>query len=161
MTAEYKRRSARVILVDAADRLLLMRYSGREGHFWLTPGGGVDPGESLPVAAARELREEVGLLVEPAVLGAPVAFASGHAEFSWAVGLFRDDFFFHRVQAHEVDKSGFTELEVAMHAGHRWWGRDDLAATAEIVYPLELVPLLDKLLAGSVPTEPVQLPWHH
>ena len=58
-----------------------------------------------------------------------------------------------------------TDLHVrytrAMHAGHRWWGRDELAATGETVYPLALVPLLDQLLAGSVQNEPVQLPWHH
>jgi hypothetical protein len=60
-----------------------------------------------------------------------------------------------------VDNSGFTEFERSTHAGHRWWSRDELAGTAETVYPLELVPLLDRLLGGATPTEPVQLPWHH
>jgi 8-oxo-dGTP pyrophosphatase MutT (NUDIX family) len=147
--------------VDGADLLLLMKYTSRQGSYWLTPGGGVDQGETVAVAASRELREEVGLAVGPEVLGQPVAFASGWAEFSWAKGLFRDDFFFHRIISHEVDKSGFTELERTMHDGHKWWSRDELATTEETVYPLELVLLLDRLLAGSPPTEPVQLPWHH
>ena len=65
-------------------RLLLVRQ-GRPGHpRWMLPGGGVDPGESLTVALARELLEELNLdqvaVAEPCALVesiAPESHASG------------------------------------------------------------------------------------
>jgi 8-oxo-dGTP pyrophosphatase MutT (NUDIX family) len=162
----YRRRSARVILLDRADRVLLLRLhhdhrKPQRGHYWLTPGGGVDDGEALPEAAARELREEIGLVVAPEDLGAPVATTSGYAEFSWAKGRFRDDFFAHRVTAHDVDTSGLEPHELKQVTGHRWWTVDELAATTEVVYPFGLVPLLRDLIADRRAPEPVLLPWHH
>jgi 8-oxo-dGTP pyrophosphatase MutT (NUDIX family) len=71
----YRRRSARVLLTDRTDRVLLLRFRDRSGHFWLTPGGGVRDGEPLAEAAARELREEVGLVVAAAELRGPVGSA--------------------------------------------------------------------------------------
>jgi 8-oxo-dGTP diphosphatase len=46
--------------------ILLLRSSYRKG--WSLPGGGIARGESARDAAVRELREEVGLAVEPAAL---------------------------------------------------------------------------------------------
>ena len=43
------RRTARVLLVDDRDRLLLFRDTDPgldDAHWWITPGGGIDPGES-------------------------------------------------------------------------------------------------------------------
>jgi len=59
----------RVVLSDRDGRLLLLQRSAADHGFpglWEFPGGGVDPGESPEQAAARELREEVGL--EPPAL---------------------------------------------------------------------------------------------
>jgi 8-oxo-dGTP pyrophosphatase MutT (NUDIX family) len=162
----YVRRTARVLLVDGADRLLLMRFRFRPGtmprpYGWLTPGGGVHEGEALSSTAARELAEEVGLDVDAADLGNPVAYTSGYAELDWAAGDFRDDFFYLRVDAHEVDTSRMEELELSVHAGERWWTVDELVTTEEIIYPYGLVPLLIDLSEGRRLVEPVKLPWHH
>jgi 8-oxo-dGTP pyrophosphatase MutT (NUDIX family) len=167
-TTQYRRRSARVLLVGGGGRVLLLRAllhrdEPARGHVWVTPGGGVEDGEALDVAASRELLEEVGVEVAPAWLGAPVAYAGGYAALSWATGVFRDDFFYHRLGVDEVsiDVSGMEDRERGTHTGHRWWTVDELAATTETVLPLKLAPLLADLLAGRVPAEPVELPWHH
>jgi len=162
VTRAYRRRSARVLLVDEWDRILLFRSRvPPDGHAWYTPGGGIDPGESLPVAAARELREETGLVVAPEALGAPVAYTSGFADLGWASGWFRDDLFYHRTAGHVVDTSGFQELEAGSIVGHRWWTVAELARATEPVYPLGLAELLADLVTGRLPAEPVELLWHH
>ena len=50
------RRAARVVLIDAAKRVLLLRASDpsrpEKGIWWEIPGGGQDPGETSEVAAA-------------------------------------------------------------------------------------------------------------
>jgi 8-oxo-dGTP pyrophosphatase MutT (NUDIX family) len=54
----------RVVLSDREGRLLLLQRTAGDRRYpglWEFPGGGIDPGETPPQAAARELREEVGL----------------------------------------------------------------------------------------------------
>jgi 8-oxo-dGTP pyrophosphatase MutT (NUDIX family) len=157
----YARRSARVLVVDGADRILLLRFTNDAlagGGGWITPGGGVDAAESLVDAAVRELREEIGLIVTAEELGPPVAYTSGHDEH-WPIGLLRDDFFFHRVDRHDVDEAGMEAFERANHGGHRWWTVDELTRTTDPVYPPSLAPFLSDLLTGPRPVAPVELAW--
>ncbi|MDT4989246.1 MAG: hypothetical protein QOI74_3340, partial [Micromonosporaceae bacterium] len=68
------RRAARVLLLDAAGRLLMLRGHdpARPDHrYWFTVGGGIDDGETPVGAAVRELFEETGLRIAPDALGEP------------------------------------------------------------------------------------------
>jgi 8-oxo-dGTP pyrophosphatase MutT (NUDIX family) len=155
------------VLLDGSDRVLLYRFrrtdpSATGGFGWATPGGGVEPGESLAQAAAREMFEETGLRVTAAELGRPVAVTGGAADLGWADGLFEDVYFSHRVTGLVIDSSGLRDgVERDTFDGFRWWTVAELAATAETIYPFGLVELLNDLIAGRFPTEPVRLPWHH
>jgi 8-oxo-dGTP pyrophosphatase MutT (NUDIX family) len=55
------RRGVRALVVAPDGRTLLMRYADDYSSWWITPGGGVDPGESDEEGLRRELREELGL----------------------------------------------------------------------------------------------------
>jgi 8-oxo-dGTP pyrophosphatase MutT (NUDIX family) len=145
--------SARVLLVDPAGRLLL--FQGFDPHvpdesFWFTAGGGLEPGEELLAGAQRELREETGLLLPPDGLVGPVWLRRVQFTFE-SVAYDSDEWFFLAAltDAADVDTAGFTDLENRTVRGHRWWSADDLRATTETIYPLQLAELLPGLLADG------------
>lgn len=147
------RATSRVLLLDREDRMLLFLTVAPDTSGvarWLTPGGGVDPGESHHDAAVRELDEETGLVIPD--LGDPVwthDFAvewdaadhdRGHAVFYLA-----------RVDAFEPSHAGWTPEERVEVLDERWWTVDELASTSDLVEPLELVGLFRSAIATSGP----------
>lgn len=146
------RRAARVLLVDARDRVLLLRGTDpddpAQGQWWFTPGGGLDPGETPADAASRELAEETGLVLAPADLGPVVHERVAQFRFSGTSYRQAEVFFLARVDRHEVDTAGWTALEVASVLEHRWWPRADLTTTEEQVFPADLAAVLARALAA-------------
>jgi 8-oxo-dGTP pyrophosphatase MutT (NUDIX family) len=149
MTVPVARRAARVLLIDASRRVLLFRggdpSAPEAGTWWFTPGGGLDEGETHAEAAARELLEETGLRITPDALGEPVLDHEVEFAFDGTTYAQSQQFFVARVDAHEVDTSGFSPLEHASVVEHRWWPLQELAQTRDRVYPVELVELLTRL----------------
>jgi len=146
------RRAARVVLVDRADRTLLLRGGdpARPGlRWWFTPGGGLNEGETSAEGAARELYEETGLRVDPADLGEPVWHQV--TQFSYDNRKYRQeqDFYLVRVPEWQVDTTGFDVEEQRTIDDHRWWTAAELDRTAETIYPENLAELLRRITAGA------------
>ena len=48
------------VIIRRGDRILMVQHHDAEGEFWVLPGGGVKPNETLEDAAVREVWEETG-----------------------------------------------------------------------------------------------------
>jgi len=149
-----ERDAARVVLLDPTGRILLQEFRvDAERTLWITPGGGLSPGETHAEAAIRELREEVGYTAE---LG-PCIWTR-LSEFSFRGIRYRQSerFFLARAEHFEPDHSGWDPVEVEIILGHRWWDLAEIeAANGRAFAPRRLAELLRPLIAGVVPTEPV------
>jgi len=154
VTAARVRPTSRVLVLDEQQRVLLL---GSRGHapvpgagvqWWYTPGGGVEDGEDLRTAAARELAEEVGLVVSPADLEGPVWFRRHLTPWAGEVVDSRETYFVLRDVDHEVDVSGRTAQELADDEPHRWWSLAEIAAGTAAFAPRALADALRTVLEG-------------
>jgi 8-oxo-dGTP pyrophosphatase MutT (NUDIX family) len=117
--------------------------------FWFTIGGAVEPGETLREAAARELREEAGIVVDPELLGEP--FATAPIEFWWGGMHFDQDQTFYAIAVSdaEVSFAGQEALERATIDKHGWLRPEDLGSGAERPADPEL-PRLMRLAVAAI-----------
>lgn len=154
------RPTARVVLLDSADRVLLMKgrlpgASADEGA-WFTVGGGVEAGESYLEAAAREIREETGIL--DFTLGPVVWVREGVLRLPQPT-LMTEQYVVARCQGVEPDRAGWNAIERELIDDIRWWTHQELITTPDRVFPPGLAQLLPDVLAGAYPAEPRAIPW--
>jgi 8-oxo-dGTP pyrophosphatase MutT (NUDIX family) len=138
------RLTSRVLLFDRDGRILLFLTIAPDTSGvarWLTPGGGVDPGETHHEAAVRELEEETGLVIPN--LGEPVW--SHDFEVAWDAADHDTGhavFYTATVDAFEPSKEQWTDEERVDVLESRWWTLAELAATDDPYEPAELVELV-------------------
>ena len=77
------------ILIDDAGRVLVTRRApdAHQGGLWEFPGGKVEAGETLQEALARELREELGVLVEATEALMVLEHDYGDKQVDWTSAL--------------------------------------------------------------------------
>lgn len=139
------RPSARILLLDPSDRVLLFRFDPPDRPpFWVTPGGELNRGEDYATGARRELFEETGIdrdcgsevarrLVEFVTLdGTPV--------------LADERYFLVRTEAGAIVTDGHTPEEREVMRHWRWFTRSEIVAHDEPIFPLDIAEMLAELV---------------
>lgn len=143
-------RPASRILVISDDHRLLLLQGVRVGAepWWVSPGGGLQEGESFEAAARRELLEETGF-------SAPIGPCvwTRHHRFEW-YGKQHDQYerFFvartgPRREPRPIQADGYI-------VGHRWWSVAELRVSTDRFAPRRLGELLPPILRSEYPTDP-------
>jgi 8-oxo-dGTP pyrophosphatase MutT (NUDIX family) len=148
-----------VLLIDPQQRVLMLAAKDpADGRvIWFVPGGGREPNESLEETARRELAEEVGLL-DPPPLEGPI-WTRKH-KFTWSGRAFaqHETFFVcHLAEPLPIDTIHHDGPEGESFAGARWCRADEIATLKDIVAPRRMAELLEPILAGRLPSQPIDV----
>lgn len=144
------RRSARVVLLDENDRVLLIHFGVMRANgpfkFWAAPGGTIEYGEEPLAAALRETMEELGLEVQ---LSGPIF--KEHSSFDHEGSMVDnvDLFFFGRCGSAEPKLHWATDAERRAMRELRWWSADDLEGSRETIFHPNLAARIRYALGNS------------
>jgi 8-oxo-dGTP pyrophosphatase MutT (NUDIX family) len=152
------RHGARCIVIDEQDCVLFIGRSATPERpaRWFLPGGGIDPGETMRDAAARELFEETGLRVDQGDLVGPVARQFYHANRQQGPFTQENHLFLVRVERFAPHVAGGDAYE--MDFEFNWISASGFASTEGFDNRIEsLLDLVKRLINGDIPTAPVEL----
>jgi ribosomal-protein-alanine N-acetyltransferase len=148
------RPNARCVVVDREGRVLLSGVHDETldvRTVWVTPGGGLEPGETPEEAARRELYEETGLRV--GAVG-PCVWTRRHV-WRWGTRWIdgRDRYYVVRTERYSPRMAVVTP-EAETIREWRWWSAGEIRASADVFAPRRIGDLLDALLRG-LPAAPI------
>jgi G:T/U-mismatch repair DNA glycosylase/ADP-ribose pyrophosphatase YjhB (NUDIX family) len=142
-----QRQAVRALLIDADERILLVRYENPATHatWWGTAGGGIEPGESHDQALRREMREEIGL--HEFEIG-PLVWEHERT-FPWDRQLVNQHNTVYLVRVHQHEPRPTIDLEQEGVTAYRWWTFDELEQTTERLTPPDFLQRVRQIIRAN------------
>ncbi len=151
MSSPKLRPAVRGVILDDADRILLVHFRFPTEAVWACPGGGIEPGETDEAALRRELAEEAGLTTFD--LG-PCIWVREHVTPMLGGRWDGQTERFYLVRTRPFDahpEFSAAELEREYVTGIRWWSLEELTNSTERFAPRRMPTFVEALVSGGPP----------
>ena len=148
MKLRSPRLAVRALILHENRLLLVNAYPGGRSDLWCAPGGGAEPGQSLPDNLAREIHEETGLTVR---VGTPCLVNEFHdpdSDFHQVDVYFRCTLIAGDPDGDWTDPEGIVSMR-------RWVTRAEMAALTVKPDSLAAVAWKDPGAPAYDPLEPI------
>ncbi len=157
------RPSARLVVLDDRDRVLLFKYEDAVALdptkpnlrvYWATPGGGLEGEETFEQAARRELWEETGIEAE---IGSWIWTREREFRIRGEIIRSHERYFLVRVVTSDVSWANLEPGEREVCRDHCWWSLGEMQISGEVLLPPGLPDLLAPILSGLIPRQPIDV----
>ena len=153
-----KRRAVRALVLSHDDEALMLRFLNPFGgkDVWLTPGGGIHPGEGDLAALRREVWEETGLRLPECT---PLIWQRVHTYPLRGEQVRQsEDIYYARVPRFAPTSANNPAVgEVDIFREFRWWSLEEILASRKLFVPRGFAALLGDVIANGPPARPVSL----
>lgn len=147
------RQSARAILLNSENRIFLFKFEfgflSDKKILWVTPGGGIEKGETFEEGLKRELYEELGIKDEID----PKWVFKRNKIFEKKDGikfLSEEKYYLVRIEKSDFNFDGWEESEKKYTRDHKWWSIEDIRMSEEEFFCDNLGDILEELIEGNL-----------
>ena len=156
------RKSSRAIVLNKQNQIFLFRYTfdffAEKESVWITPGGGLEEGESFEQALKRELFEELGIELSGSDFTPQIYYRFPLYELKNGETVRSEErFYLVRLDETEFSYTNWTESENKRMTAGKWWSVEEIKASGEKFFSEDIVEILERLSSEQTPKEPIEI----
>jgi 8-oxo-dGTP pyrophosphatase MutT (NUDIX family) len=156
----FIQKSSRAIILNKNNEIFLFKYNldyFADGNVvWITPGGGLEEGESFDMALKRELYEELGIQYsqncKQIYYRNPVYSLKNGEKVQC-----EERFFLIYLDVEKFKYNNWTESEQKRMQCGKWWSVEEIIQSDDEFFSRDIIVIMNNLTLGKIPHVPYEI----